>query len=239
MIEIRDVAAAGPWPTCRAQLAEGEVLGILGPSGGGRTALLEAIAGARRHRGQVLVDGRLRRPVDIGVAPEEPEQILFGQTAGEAVRGEAGRAMLQALGGQDLSDRDWHTLSAGERRRVALATVLGLSRRLLLFDRPTAGLDPDGSARFWRALRARGTAAVVVVNDRGEAARCDQWLYLPAGGQARTAQGIVPYADGQRALWPPDERALVGWVLGGRSPRSDGELIEEVRRWRTAMGQPR
>lgn len=239
MIDIRDVAPLGPWPACRAQLAAGEVLGILGPSGGGRTALLEAIAGARRHRGRVLVEGHPRRPSDVALAPEEPEQILFGQTAGEAVQGETGRAMLRALGGGDLMGRDWHTLSAGERRRVALASVLGLPRGLLLFDRPTAGLDPDGAGRFWQALRSRGVSAVVVVNDRGEAARCDQWLYLPAAGQARQAQEIVPYADGHRALWPPDERALVGWVLGGRSPRSDRDLIEEVLGWRARTDPPR
>ncbi|EQD30962.1 ABC transporter-like domain protein, partial [mine drainage metagenome] len=160
VIDLRFVAPAGVVPIS-ARIGPGEVLGLLGPSGSGRTALLEAIAGARRHLGEVLVNGRPRYPRQVALAPEEPEQVLFGQTARDAVSGDAGREMLQALGGTHLLDRDWLTLSSGERRRVALAAVLGLDRELLLFDKPTAGLDPEGAAAFWQALRERGRPAAV------------------------------------------------------------------------------
>lgn len=230
MIEIRDLATRGLQPV-RASIGRGEVLGIIGASGSGRTTLLEAIAGARRHMGTVHIDGAPRRPARVALAPEEPEQILFGQTVEQAVIGDRGRQMLEALGGAQLMGRDWLRLSSGERRRVALAAVLGRDRDLLLFDKPTAGLDPEGAEMFWAALAQLGRPAIVVVNDRVEASRCATWLFLPAGGAAVPAREILPYADFSGPVWPPDDRALVGWVLSGRSPASDDELIGEVRRW--------
>lgn len=234
MIELQDVARAGA-AACRARIGPGEVLGIIGPSGSGRTALLEAVAGARRHQGRVVVSGRPRRRGDVGLAPEEPEQILFGRTARDAVRAPEGLEMLERLGAGHLRDREWLSLSAGERRRVALAAVLGLRRPLLLFDRPTSGLDPEGAGAFWQALRATRSAAVIVAHDRTEAAACDQWLWLPTGGPAVPAHRILP----REAPWPPDPRVLLGWVLCGAEPKSDEELIGEVHRWRMRTGRPR
>jgi cobalt/nickel transport system ATP-binding protein len=118
-------------------------------------------------------------------------------------------------------------MSSGERRRLALAAVLGSGRALLLFDRPTAGLDPEGQERFWQALRDAQAAVVVAVLDAAEAARCDLLLALPGRGEPEPAADLVPRALGLRAGWPPSPLAQLAAALLGEAA-DIGSLREEV-----------
>ena len=190
------------------ELEPGEVVALLGPSGGGKSTLLRALAGLVPHfhggrfSGRVEVGGldtRRTRPGDLAgtVATlfQDPEdQVVFTRVAAEVAFGLenlgvppeeiAPRALeaLAAVGAAHLAERPVAELSGGELQRVCLAAVLALEPRLLLLDEPTSQLDPDGAAAAIELARVSG-AAVVVSEQRPERVldACDRVLFLRDG----------------------------------------------------------
>ncbi len=226
MIALRDFTPRGGGGPYDLALASGQVLGLLCADGGEARAFLEAAAGSRRHGGRMEILGKGRRGRDVAYAPDEPEQILFGRTGCDALRTAVAVEALGALGGGDLLDRDFLALSSGERRRLALAAVLGSGRPLLLFDRPTTGLDPEGQGQFWEVLRRTGACAIVAALDEREALRCDLLLALPGRGGAQAPGEFLPVPLSRSAGWPPGEVAQIAWALIG----TDAADLETVRR---------
>lgn len=183
-------------------VAAGEIVGLLGPSGSGKSSLLH-IAGLleKPSAGEVrLLGGKaskrsdrqrtaLRRDI-VGfvyqfhhLLPEFDalaNVALPRRIAGESrasAEAEAAR-LLTTLG---LGDRLHHQppqLSGGEQQRVALARALANAPRLLLADEPTGNLDPGTSADVFGALlklvRAEGLAALIATHDHALAARMDR-----------------------------------------------------------------
>jgi energy-coupling factor transporter ATP-binding protein EcfA2 len=190
------------------ELDPGEVVALLGPSGGGKSTLLRSLAGLVPHfhggrfSGRVEVGGldtRRTRPGDLAgtVATlfQDPEdQVVFTRVAAEVAFGlenlgapptEIGPRALEALaavGAAHLAERPVAELSGGELQRVCLAAVLALEPRLLLLDEPTSQLDPDGAAAAIELARESG-AAVVVSEQRPERVleACDRVLFLRDG----------------------------------------------------------
>jgi energy-coupling factor transport system ATP-binding protein len=190
------------------ELEPGEVVALLGPSGGGKSTLMRALAGLVPHfhggrfSGRVEVGGldtRRTRPADLAgtVATlfQDPEdQVVFTRVAAEVAFGLenlgappaeiAARALdaLAAVGAAHLAERPIAELSGGELQRVCLASVLALRPRLLLLDEPTSQLDPDGAAAAIELARGSG-AAVVVSEQRPERVldACDRVLFLAGG----------------------------------------------------------
>ncbi|MDA8344685.1 MAG: hypothetical protein M0Z66_04295 [Thermaerobacter sp.] len=228
MITLHDFAPRGAGGPYTFSLATGQVLGLIDGDGEEARIFLEAVAGSVRHRGRVAVGARLRTPRDIAYAPDEPEQILFGRKGRDALRGVRAVEALGALEGEFLLERDFLQLSSGERRRLALAAVLGSGRRLLLFDRPTAGLDPAGQRQFWNALRSMGATAIVAALDEAEALRCDLVLALPGEGAPHAVSTPLPMALTRRAGWPPSPLAQVAAALHGEEGKDIHSLREEV-----------
>ncbi len=227
MIEFKkfSLGASGPYSL---MLAKGAILGLVAWQGLDATHLLEAMAGVRRHKGEILVAGRPRRPADVAYAPEEVEQILFGRTAAEAI-GPLGEAFTGRLGAQHLLARPPQELSSGERRRLALAAVFGSGRPLLLMDRPTAGLDPEGQELFWQAALAYPGVLQMTLSSQAEATFCTALLPVPGQGDAWPG-GAIP-AERQRLVrWPPDEASDLAWTLG--TPDDTSDIRREVERWR-------
>ena len=190
------------------ELEPGEVVALLGPSGGGKSTLLRALAGLVPHfhggrfAGSVFVaavDTRLARPADLAgtVATlfQDPEdQVVFTRVNAEVAFGlenigtpperilpRAAEA-LAAVGAAHLAERRVAELSGGELQRVCLASVLALRPRLLLLDEPTSQLDPDGAAAAIELARTSG-AAVVVSEQRPERVldACDRVLFVEEG----------------------------------------------------------
>lgn len=168
-------------------LEPGERALLLGPSGGGKSTLLAALAGlldpgdAGEQEGAVLLDGRPARAnrARAGLVMQDTEAALVMARAGDDVafglenRGvpteEIWRRVDEALAAVGFPyDRDAPTsaLSGGEQQRLALAGILALRPGLLLLDEVTANLDPDGAALVRRVLAdvldSTGATAVIV-----------------------------------------------------------------------------
>jgi cobalt/nickel transport system ATP-binding protein len=171
----------GPWVLRGVDLAveTRDRLVILGANGAGKSTLLQAMAGlVPIDRGQISPQ---RAPGDIGLVLQDPDDQLFGATVADDVAlglidrgmttdvaGPKVAAVLAALGLADLAAAAVHTLSLGQRKRVALAGVLVTRPAVVLLDEPTAGLDPFGVAELLTVLddlRAQGTAIVLSTHD--------------------------------------------------------------------------
>ncbi|MEF8846747.1 MAG: ABC transporter ATP-binding protein [Bacteroidales bacterium] len=143
------------------EVARGEKLGIIGPSGAGKSTLLLHLNGIIAGEGMIKIgDTKVEKkslPVirkKMGLVFQNPDDQLFNPTVAEDVafgplnfgynRQEAGDRVNQALKAMNLEgfeNADSHHLSLGERKRVALATVLATSPEVIAFDEPFASLD--------------------------------------------------------------------------------------------------
>lgn len=191
----------------------GEFVCVLGENGAGKTLTLHTLAGLRPpEAGRVLLDGRAladwprrdraRRIGLLTQSTEDPfpvsvlEAVLVGrhphlefwQWEGPADH-DVARAALAACGLAGFETRTVDTLSGGERRRVALASVLAQDPAVLLLDEPQNHLDPHHQLDVLRLLRARADAGGIVVatlHDATLAARyADRVLLLYGDGRWR------------------------------------------------------
>lgn len=181
----------------------GERVALLGPNGAGKTTLgLHLIGLLESDGGSVSVSG-LRLSQDtaweirrkVGLVFQDPDDQLFMTTVGQDVAfgpanyGVAGEALLakvdealDVVGMAHVADRAPHHLSVGERRRVALATVLAMSPELLVLDEPSANLDPEAREHLAEVLRGLGTSLLMVTHDLPYALEvCDRALVMNAG----------------------------------------------------------
>ncbi|PID79624.1 hypothetical protein CSB20_09605 [bacterium DOLZORAL124_64_63] len=161
------------------RLAAGARLGIHGSNGCGKSTLLAALAGARRpDGGQIRLCGRALyqgRGLDLEhgramLAPQFPEYLFTRPTVAEelavdpALAGKAVPTVLAAWGlPGDIAERNPHSLSTGQRRRLALGLVLASERPVLLLDEPTAALDHQGRQEVLAALAALPAATTLVM----------------------------------------------------------------------------
>ncbi|HLJ60377.1 MAG TPA: energy-coupling factor transporter ATPase [bacterium] len=193
------------------EIRAGEVVGIIGHTGSGKSTLMQYLNGLLRPaRGRVRVAGHdLARPdVDIaavrrfvGVVFQDPEDQVFEPLVGDDVAygprqlgcapaelRERVRWGMDAVGlpFEAFKDRYTYTLSGGELRKTALAGVLAMRPQVLVLDEPTSGLDP-GARRDLRerlqALRDRdGLTLVLVSHDMDEIARLSDRVYVLHAG---------------------------------------------------------
>jgi energy-coupling factor transporter ATP-binding protein EcfA2 len=186
-------------------LSRGEVLGVTGPTGSGKTSLGLLLTGILEPQSGAITWLREEKSLSGGpyatMALQQPErqfflptcvqEIAFGpENNGTALHESQIDSLLELVGlpPVDFRDRDPFTLSVGEQRRLACAVVLGLHKPFIVFDEPTAGLDADGVARFVTLVRQiRASCGLVVISHDHEllAAISDRILTLGRDGRGQ------------------------------------------------------
>jgi iron complex transport system ATP-binding protein len=172
-------------------IAEGEVVGIVGRNGAGKSTLLDLIAGLRRPAaGEILIDGRrldawsardlartivhLPQMIRAEVAFSVEELVLMGRYPHAVAWTESARDLeavesaMRRCECVEFRDRRLSTLSGGERQRVLLAACLAQEPRLLLLDEPATFLDVEQQLQCFLVLReevSRGAACIAVTHD--------------------------------------------------------------------------
>lgn len=166
------------------EVRSGETVIVFGPNASGKTTLLLCLAGLLEPTsGSVTgAGGRLafEDPNDQIVMPTVLEDVMFGPQNSGSSRQEATELARRALGCVDFHERRHNrhplTLSAGEKKRVALASVIAMTPEILILDEPTAYLDPQGRSYLLSVVLSAPQAKVIATNDTAFA--------LAAGGRA-------------------------------------------------------
>jgi ABC-2 type transport system ATP-binding protein len=185
-------------PDLSVTVPAGEVVGLLGPSGGGKSTLMRAIVGVQQvASGEVTVLGEpagspgLRHRV--GYVTQAPSvyadlSVRHNLRYFATVLGAARDAVDRAIEEVDLgshADTQVGRLSGGQRSRVSLAAALVGEPEVLVLDEPTVGLDPVLRRDLWDLFRRlahdEGRTLLVSSHVMDEATRCDRLLLLREG----------------------------------------------------------
>jgi len=189
-IEVSQLAFSYPdgHPALRGvtfSIAPGEKVALVGPNGAGKSTLLLHLNGILRGQGTITVCGQplseaTLGPIRsaVGMVFQDPDDQLFSLTVFDdvafgpiyqgwpeaEVRGRVERA-LSEVGMADRAGRVSHHLSGGEKKRVAIATVLAMEPEILVLDEPTAGLDPRARRELITLLRELPQTMLVSTHD--------------------------------------------------------------------------
>lgn len=167
------------------RVERGEKVALVGPNGAGKSTLMLQLNGILNGRGSIQVGGlavakaslpRIRAMV--GLVFQNPDDQLFSPTVFEdvafgplhmglpvpEVRARVERALSQ-VGMQAYVERLSHHLSVGEKKRIAVATVLAMDPELLVLDEPSAGLDPRARRTLINLLRELPITMLVSTHD--------------------------------------------------------------------------
>jgi len=177
-IEVRDLSFSYPdgheaLKDVSLSIAPGEKVALVGPNGAGKSTLLLHLNGILTGQGQVMVCGLTveqknfgRVRAAVGLVFQNPDDQLFSPTVFDDVAfgplyqglepAEVTRRVDSALAAVRMTNyaqRVSHHLSAGEKKRIAIATVLSMEPEVLALDEPTAGLDPRARRTLINLLR--------------------------------------------------------------------------------------
>lgn len=211
------------------EVRAGEYVGIVGPNGGGKSTLVRLLNGLlKAESGRVRVAGcdpasepfavrekagmLFQNPENGLVAPFVEDDVAFGLENRGVEREEMRRRVREAIrdvGLEGYERREPHTLSGGEKQRVALAGVLAVEPEILLLDEPTSMLDAAGRHEVLdRLQRLRGAKTVLhVTHHLDELFDADRILVLNAGRLVADVRPDRLFADAdllrENRLVPP------------------------------------
>ena len=193
----------------------GEIFGLLGPNGAGKTTTLECLEGLRQPDGGLLqvagIDpnkepGKLRHVIGVQLQAAGMPEAMTPDEAMKffcAYHGVAPRYdLLDRFGLADKRNTQFHELSTGQQRRLALALAIAHEPRVLFLDEPTAGLDVASRTelhRIMRELRDNGTAIILATHDMAEAEQLSDRVAILLNGQLAatgTPMDITATGDG-------------------------------------------
>ncbi|MBR0447898.1 MAG: energy-coupling factor transporter ATPase [Clostridia bacterium] len=199
-------------------ICEGELLGIIGHTGSGKSTLVQHLNGLLRpHSGRVLLDGKdiWENPKKIrdvrfrvGMVFQYPEHQLFEDTVYKDIafgpknmglsEQEIDQRVRQAAAyvglPEELLDKSPFDLSGGEKRRAAIAGVMAMEPEILILDEPTAGLDPRGREQVLAMIRdyqrRRGTTVLLVTHSMEDVARVADRILVMDRGQVAMLDSV-------------------------------------------------
>lgn len=198
------------------EVQAGEIFGLLGPNGSGKTTSVECLQGLRRaDAGRVRVFGfdpvseatKVRQLVGSQLQDSAlPDRLRVGEAlelfATISPGGPPWRHLLEEWGLADKRDTAFANLSGGQRQRLFVALALVSDPRLVVLDEMTTGLDPAARRVAWdlvSAVRARGTTVILVTHFMDEAQRlCDRLAVLSHGRVLATGTADELIASQQR-----------------------------------------
>jgi cobalt/nickel transport system ATP-binding protein len=188
------------------KVKRGERVALLGPNGAGKTTLILHLNGILNSgHGRVFVADKLVDTKDkdglkqirskIGIVFQDPDDQLFMPTVGQDVAfgpynmgardselDEIVNDALSLVGMLEYKDRPPHHLSFGQRRRVAVATVLAMKPEILVLDEPSSNLDPASRRELADILRSLEITMIMVTHDLPYAYElCERSLILSGG----------------------------------------------------------
>ncbi len=171
------------------EVGRGERVALLGPNGAGKTTLVMHLNGilsgglGEVHVAGIRVDAEDRATLHevrrrVGIVFQDPDDQLFMPSVredvafGPANMGLSGeelerrvRHALELVGMAEFADRPPHHLSFGQRRRVAVATVLSMEPEIIVLDEPSSNLDPASRAELADILRSLDVTILMVTHD--------------------------------------------------------------------------
>ena len=218
-------------------VAEGEVVCIVGPSGSGKSTMIRCInlLESYDHRGQVLVDGILVERgkalagvrKDVGMVFQSfnlfphltvRENIVLAPMRVRKISAEAAdkkaKALLERVGIAEQGDKYPEQLSGGQQQRVAIARALAMEPRVMLFDEPTSSLDPEMVSEVLEVMQdlaESGVTMIVVTHEMGFARQvADRVVFMDEGQviEAGTPEEIFDHPKEERT------RLFLNAVLG-------------------------
>lgn len=175
------------------KILEGKINGIIGPSGSGKSTMIELINGLKlptkgivyvgKHklRNNIRIIGANKLRFEIGIVFQNPEEQFFLKTVKKEIEfgmkyfgyktdriDERVNDALKMVGlNKDILYRNPFTLSGGEKRKVAIASVLAFNPKIIILDEPTNGLDSTGKeslVRLIKMLKEKYDKTVIVVS---------------------------------------------------------------------------
>ena len=204
----------------------GERIALVGPNGAGKSTLMLHLNGILEpSHGSVSIDGvtvdrstARRVRAKVGLVFQDPDDQLFSPTVREDVAfgpihmglpeasiHERVERALDAVGMRGSERRVPHHLSLGQRKRVSVATVLSMDPDILVFDEPTAGLDPRGRRELMALMTSRRETLLVSSHDMAMVAEVFPRVVVIDGGTV--------VADGSTAAILDDEALLLAHGL--------------------------
>lgn len=163
----------------------GEKISLVGANGAGKSTLLLHLNGVLTGEGGIKVDGLALEKANlgriralVGLVFQNPDDQLFSSTVYEDVAygptyqglphsevQQRVQAALDAVHMDDYASRNPYHLSGGEKKRIAIATVLSMQPQVLIFDEPTAGLDPRARRELIALLHELPQTMLIATHD--------------------------------------------------------------------------
>jgi biotin transport system ATP-binding protein len=247
MISLHDLSYSYPDGTPALKgitltIHDGEFLLVCGPNGSGKTTLIRHLNGLlKASSGTILVDGRDPASAErevmqlVGMVFQDADSQIVGETVAEDVAFGPENlglspdevnlrvtAALDLVGLTSLQHRPCHLLSGGEKRRVAIAGVLAMQSRILVFDEPFANLDYRGVRQVLEQilkLHGSGHTVIVATHDVEKVIAHADRVAVIAMGQLKALappQTIIPELQ-QYHIRPPCYSLLgerpISWLL--------------------------
>ena len=224
IVEVKELAHAYPDGTealkgVSFRIGHGEAVALVGANGAGKSTLLMHLNGyLPTERGEVRIgDTTVTRETvalarrAVGMVFQDPDDQLFMPTVrddvafGPANLGLSGpeldarvQSALEVVGMSEFADRPPHHLSFGQRRRVAIATVLAMEPEILVLDEPSSNLDPTSRRELAEILESLPVTILLVTHDLPYAAQlCERAVVLHDGVIAVEGPTIEVLSDAE------------------------------------------